>query len=389
MATAILVPGKEKRVYSGHPWIFRSDIEKVKGEFTPGDVVTVQAKNGRFLAKAIYNPASQIALRILSHKDVEIDAEFIKAKVKRAIDYRRTFADLHSCRLIFAESDGLPAVIADSFGDVISLQCLALGMEQFKDAICDALEEELHPRGIYERGDVPVRELEGLPLVCQTLRGEVPDRVLLIENGVKFHVDVKNGQKTGFFLDQKYNRAAVARLAKGHTVLDCFTHTGSFALNAALGGARHVTAVDISADAIEMAKRNAERNGLTDRMDFIATDVFDLLPSLAEKKHDYDFVILDPPAFTKNRKTVKDAIRGYKEINYRAMKLLPRGGFLATCSCSHFMEPDAFVDMLQSAARDAGVQLKLIEARRQSPDHPVVLGIGETDYLKFYLFQVI
>ena len=387
MATAILIPGKEKRVFSGHPWIFRSDIEKVKGEFVPGDVVTVQAKNGRFLAKAIYNPASQIALRILSHKDEEIDAEFIKRKVRRAIEYRRTFADLKSCRLIFAESDGLPAVIADSFGDVISLQCLALGMEQFKDAICDALEEELHPRGIYERGDVPVRELEGLPLTCQTLRGEVPDKVLLIENGVKFNVDVKNGQKTGFFLDQKENRAAIAPFVKGQKVLDCFTHTGSFALHAAKYEASDVTGVDISEFACECARENAALNGF-DNVRFVAANAFDFLREQSAAGEKYDVVILDPPAFTKSRSAVQAAERGYKEINLRGMKLLRDGGYLVTCSCSQHMLPGQFREVIYAAAKDAHVRLQQVEWRTQGKDHPILLAAPETQYLKCGIFRV-
>ena len=254
MADIILLPGKEKRVYAGHPWVFRSDIARSKGDPQPGDTVRVTASNGRFLAMAVYNPASQIALRVLSRRDEPIDQAFIYRRVQEAVDYRRRFADLRSCRLIFAESDGLPAVIVDSFGGVLSLQCLCLGMEKYKGMICDALMELLHPDGIYERGDVPVRELEGLPQVTGVLRGQVPDKVMIEENGVKFWVDVKNGQKTGFFLDQKENRAAIAPFVKGAEVLDCFTHTGSFALHAARFGARHVTGVDISEFACQCAR---------------------------------------------------------------------------------------------------------------------------------------
>ena len=252
----------------------------------------------------------------------------------------------------------------------------------------DALVEEVHPQGIYERSDVPVRRLEGLEQLTGVMYGTVPDRVEMVENGVHFWVDVKEGQKTGFFLDQKYNRRAVARLAAGHTVLDCFTHTGSFALNAASGGAARVTAADISADAIAMAQRNAERNGLTN-MDFLCEDTFELLPRLEKEGHPYDFIILDPPAFTKARRTVENAMRGYKEINYRAMKLLPRGGYLATASCSHFATEELFIKMLRSAAKDAHRQLRQIEVRQQAPDHPILWGVPETNYLKFFLFQVI
>ena len=298
MANAILIPGKEKRVYGGHPWVFRSDIARVEGDFTPGDIVSVYSSKGKFLAKAFYNPQSQISLRIMSLHDEPIDRAFIFRRVKEAVDYRRTFADLRSCRLIFAESDRLPALIVDSFGDVLVLQCLALGMERFKQDVVDALVEEVHPQGIYERSDVPVRRLEGLEQLTGVMYGTVPDRVEMVENGVHFWVDVKEGQKTGFFLDQKENRAAIAPFVKDKTVLDCFTHTGSFALNAAKGGAEHVTAVDVSESAIEMARANAARNGLEDKMDFLAADVFDLLPQLeAAHEKPYDFIILDPPAY--------------------------------------------------------------------------------------------
>ena len=388
MPTVVLHPKKEQRVYSGHPWVFRSDIDRVEGPCQDGDVVRVVSSRGRFLAMAVYNPRSQISLRILSRKEEPIDSAFIHRQVKTAIDYRRTFADLNSCRLLFAESDGLPAVIADKFGDIVVLQVLCLGMEQFKQDIVDALVEEVHPAGIYERNDVPVRELEGLTLQTGLLYGTVPDRVEMVENGVHFWVDVKEGQKTGFFLDQKENRAAIAPFVKGARVLDCFTHTGSFALNAAAGGAARVTAADISAEAIAMAQRNAQRNGLTN-MDFLCEDTFELLPRLEKEGHPYDFIILDPPAFTKARRTVENAMRGYKEINYRAMKLLPRGGYLATASCSHFATEELFIKMLRAAAKDAHRQLRQIEVKQQAPDHPILWGVPETNYLKFFLFQVI
>ena len=390
MANVVLHKNKEARVYSGHPWVFRSDIARVEGDFTPGDIVSVYSSKGKFLAKAFYNPQSQISLRIMSLHDEPIDRAFIFRRVKEAVDYRRTFADLRSCRLIFAESDRLPALIVDSFGDVLVLQCLALGMERFKQDVVDALVEEVHPQGIYERSDVPVRRLEGLEQLTGVMYGTVPDRVEMVENGVHFWVDVKEGQKTGFFLDQKENRAAIAPFVKGKTVLDCFTHTGSFALNAAKGGAEHVTAVDVSESAIEMARANAARNGLEDKMDFLAADVFDLLPQLeAAHEKPYDFIILDPPAFTKSRRTANNAEKGYKEINLRAMRLLPRGGYLATASCSHFMPAERFERMLRSAAADAGVELRQIEARTQASDHPILWNVPETDYLKFYLFQVV
>ena len=348
MADIILLPGKEKRVFTGHPWIFRSDIARTKGDPQPGDAVRVTASNGRFLAMAAYNPASQIALRILSHRDEPIDEAFIRGRVHRAVDYRRKFADLRSCRLIFAESDRLPALIVDSFGDVLVMQCLCLGMERYKDMICAALMDEMHPQGIYERGDVPVRELEGLTQVTGVLRGTVPDRVQMEENGIKFWVDVKNGQKTGFFLDQKENRAAIAPFVQGARVLDCFTHTGSFALHAAKYGASDVTGVDISDFACDCARENAALNGF-ENVRFVAANAFDFLKEQSASGEQYDVVILDPPAFTKTRAAVEAAARGYKEINLRGMKLVKDGGYLVTCSCSQHMLPGQFKDVILSA----------------------------------------
>ena len=387
MADIILLPGKEKRVYAGHPWVFRSDIARSKGDPQPGDTVRVTASNGRFLAMAVYNPASQIALRVLSRRDEPIDQAFIYRRVQEAVDYRRRFADLRSCRLIFAESDGLPAVIVDSFGDVLSLQCLCLGMEKYKSMICDALMELLHPDGIYERGDVPVRELEGLPQVTGVLRGQVPDKVMIEENGVKFWVDVKNGQKTGFFLDQKENRAAIAPFVKGAEVLDCFTHTGSFALHAARFGARHVTGVDISEFACQCARENAALNGF-DQVDFVAANAFDFLKEQCAAGAQYDVVILDPPSFTKTRHNLEAAERGYKEINLRGLKLLKNGGYLVTCSCSQHMLPGAFRDVVLSAAQDARVRLFQVEYRTQGRDHPILPAAPETQYLKCGIFRV-
>ncbi len=387
MADIILLPGKEKRVYAGHPWVFRSDIARSKGDPQPGDTVRVTASNGRFLAMAVYNPASQIALRVLSRRDEPIDQAFIYRRVQEAVDYRRRFADLRSCRLIFAESDGLPAVIVDSFGGVLSLQCLCLGMEKYKGMICDALMELLHPDGIYERGDVPVRELEGLPQVTGVLRGQVPDKVMIEENGVKFWVDVKNGQKTGFFLDQKENRAAIAPFVKGAEVLDCFTHTGSFALHAARFGARHVTGVDISEFACQCARENAALNGF-DQVDFVAANAFDFLKEQCAAGAQYDVVILDPPAFTKTRHNLEAAERGYKEINLRGLKLLKNGGYLVTCSCSQHMLPGAFRDVVLSAAQDARVRLFQVEYRTQGRDHPILPAAPETQYLKCGIFRV-
>ena len=375
-------------MYSGHPWVFRSDIARVDGNFTDGDVVRVLSDRGKFLAMAVYNPRSQISLRVLSRHDEPIDGAFIRARVRRAVAYRRLFADLKSCRVLFAESDGLPAVIADRFGDVIVLQSLCLGMERFKQDIVDALVDELHPVGIYERNDVPVRELEGMPQQTGLLYGEVPDRVEMVENGVHFWVDVKEGQKTGFFLDQKENRAAIAPFVRGMRVLDCFTHTGSFALHAAHYGAREVTGVDISEYACGFAAENARLNGVEDRVSFECTNAFDYLRAAQDRHELYDVVILDPPAFTKTRSAVAGALRGYKEINLRGMKLVNDGGFLVTCSCSQHVLPPMFQQMLLDAQKDARVQLRQVEWRTQGRDHPILASSPETQYLKCGIYQV-
>lgn len=379
--------GREQRVLGGHPWVFRSDIEREDGA-ADGLPVRVLTSAGRFLAMAVYNPRSQISLRILSRRDEPIDGAFIRGRVRRAVDYRRRFADLGSCRLIFAESDGLPAVIADKFGDVIVVQILCLGMERFKADIVDALVKELSPRGVYERNDVPVRELEGLTQQTGLLFGEVPDRVEMQENGVRFLVDVKEGQKTGFFLDQKENRAAIAPFVPGMRVLDCFTHTGSFALHAARYGAAEVTGVDISEHACACALENARLNGVEDRVRFECANAFDFLRAQQTAKEQYDVVILDPPAFTKTRSAVEGALRGYKEINLRGMKLTRDGGFFVTCSCSQHVTPDLFRGMLMDAQKDAHVQLRQIEWRTQGRDHPILLASPETQYLKCGIFQV-
>lgn len=375
-------------MYSGHPWVFRSDIARVEGNFTDGDVVRVLSDRGKFLAMAVYNPRSQISLRVLSRHDEPIDGAFIRARVRRAVAYRRLFADLKSCRVLFAESDGLPAVIADRFGDVIVLQSLCLGMERFKQDIVDALVDELHPVGIYERNDVPVRELEGMPQQTGLLYGEVPDRVEMVENGVHFWVDVKEGQKTGFFLDQKENRAAIAPFVRGMRVLDCFTHTGSFALHAAHYGAREVTGVDISEYACGFAAKNARLNGVEDRVSFECANAFDYLRAAQDRHELYDVVILDPPAFTKTRSAVAGALRGYKEINLRGMKLVNDGGFLVTCSCSQHVLPPMFQQMLLDAQKDARVQLRQVEWRTQGRDHPILASSPETQYLKCGIYQV-
>ena len=392
----------EAAIKRGHPWIYDTEIKSVDGEWANGCLTDVVSEKGAYLGTGFVSEKSKIRIRLLSNNaNDKFDAAFFKRRLKYAIDYRKTVmgGDYSACRLIFGEADGLPGLTVDRYENLLVTQVLSYGMDKIKDVIYRSLyelmaEDGIKIDGIYERNDVAIRELEGLEVYKGWYESDFispADSVLteIVENGIKYEVDVENGQKTGFFLDQKYNRLAVAKIAKGKTVLDCFTHTGSFALNAAMGGAKRVTAVDVSETAIAKAKENAEKNGLTDRMDFLCTNVFDLLPELCKGKSEYDMIILDPPAFTKNRKTISDAERGYKEINYRAMKLLPRGGYLATCSCSHFMDNSLFVKMLMSAASDAGVSLKLIEARRQSPDHPTMLNIPETDYLKFYLFQIV
>lgn len=388
MATAFLLKGKEPRVFGGHPWVFRSDIGRVEGTVTEGGVVRVASSRGQFLAMAVYNPRSQISLRLLSRREETIDRAFIFSRVHRALEYRRAFADLRSCRLIFAESDGLPAVIADAFGDVIVLQVLCLGMEAFKQDIVDALVEELHPAGIYERNDVPVRTLEGLSLQTGLLYGAVPDRVEMVENGVRFLVDVKEGQKTGFFLDQKENRAAIAPFAKNARTLDCFTHIGSFALHAAHYGASEVIGVDISEAACQSATENARLNGLDHRVRFDCANAFDYLRAAQDHHELFDLVVLDPPAFTKTRSAVPGALRGYKEINLRGMKLVRDGGYLVTCSCSQHVLPPMFQEMIVDAQKDARVQLRQVEFRSQGRDHPILPASPETQYLKCGIYQV-
>ncbi len=389
MARAFLQPGKEKRVYSGHPWVFRSDITRVDGEFLPGDIVDIVSSKGRFLARGYYNPNSQIALRIMTYKEDEpVNRDLVFKRIHDAVEYRRTFADLKSCRLVFAESDRLPALIVDAFGDVLVLQCLALGMERFKKDVVDALVEEVHPKGIWERNDVPVRKLEGLEMTTGLLYGEVPDRVTMTENGIQFLVDVKEGQKTGFFLDQKENRAAIAPFVKNKGVLDCFTHTGSFALHAGKYGAKEVTGVDISEYACDFATENAKLNGLEDRVHFVSANAFDLLSEQSRQGKKYDVIILDPPAFTKTKSAVDSAMRGYKEINLRAMKMIESGGYLVTCSCSQHVLPDMFREMVLDAAKDAKVLLRLVEFRTQGKDHPILPYARETQYLKCGIYQV-
>ena len=396
-----VTPKAEAAILRGHPWVYDAELLSMDGSPENGGLVDVRSRKGAYLGTGFLSEASKIRVRLVSRNaNDRFDAAFWERKLRWAWEYRKTVMapeDLDACRIIFGEADMFPGLTVDKFHDLLSVQVLSVGMENIKGLLLPLLVRILREdgqtiRGVFERNDAALREKEGLEQYKGwfPLPGEAESPVTEItENGVRYLVDVEDGQKTGFFLDQKYNRRAVARLAKGRTVLDCFTHTGSFALNAALGGAKHVTAVDVSASAVEMARANAERNGLGGVVDCVTANVFELLPALEKEPVKYDFIILDPPAFTKSRRTAANAMTGYKEINYRAMKLLPRGGYLATCSCSHFAEEERFQAMLRSAAHDAGVRLRQIEARQQSRDHPILWGVEETNYLKFYLFQVV
>jgi 23S rRNA (cytosine1962-C5)-methyltransferase len=391
----------ELSLKNGHPWVYGDEVTGVTKEYRNGDIVDVRGPKDNYLGSGYVNDNSKIRVRVISdNANDRFDEDFYKRRVKYAVDYRRQVMgeDFSNCRLVFGEADRLPGLTVDRFGSVLVTQSLCLGTDMRKHILIPALVEYLRSLGedieaVYERNDVGIRALEGMEeykgfYEAPGLRTDLCGRTEITENGVTYEVDYVNGQKTGFFLDQKYNRLAVKRIASGLRVLDCFTHTGAFALNAAMGGAASVTAVDISASAIELAKANAEKNGID--MGFIVADVFDLLTGLSEKhSRDYDFIILDPPAFTKSSSTAQSAYRGYKEINMKAMRLLPRGGYLATCSCSHFMYDDMFRKMLSEAAHDACVTLRQIEARQQAPDHPILPSVRETDYLKFYLFQVV
>ena len=400
---AFITEKAERSLRAGHPWVYSEEVTTVSGDYSNGDLVTVYSKKERFLGTGFINDNSKIRIRILSRNaNDRFDDDFFRRRIRYCFDYRRTvIGEGENCfRLIFGEADQVPGFTADVFGDVLVVQVLSLGFERIKERLFNLFievfaEYGVKLRAIVERNDVAIRQKEGM----EEGKGFYPDprldpdfdgKCVITENGVKYEIDVLNGQKTGFFLDQKFNRRAAARIAAGRNVLDCFTHTGAFALNCAKAGAAHVTAVDISKDAIEMTKHNAELNGLEGKMDFVCADVFDLLTEMENaKKCPYDYIILDPPAFTKSRETVKNAINGYKAINAKAMKLLPRGGYLATCSCSHFMTDELFRKMLAGAAEDAGVQLRQIEGRQQAPDHPILWGVPETDYLKFYIFQVV
>ena len=391
----------ERSVRLGHPWVY--DTEILSGEGEDGCLATVLNRKGRWLGTALFNSRSKIRLRLISRNtNDDFSESFFERRLRHAVDYRRTVMgpDFSCCRLIFGEADFFPGLTVDRFGSILVAQTLSLGMEQRKEMIFRLLVKILREEGetidaLYERNDVRIRELEGMEqgkgfFEMEGLSKDLSGVTEICENGIRYEVDYVNGQKTGFFLDQKYNRQAAARLAPGRRVLDCFTHTGAFALNAAKAGAEHVCAVDVSADALAMARKNAERNDLTGNMSFREANVFELLTAMGNAKNrEYDYIILDPPAFTKSHGTVHSAERGYHEINRRAMQILPRGGYLATCSCSHFMTEELFCKMLRHAASDAGRSLRQIEARQQSPDHPILWNVPETNYLKFYLFQVV
>lgn len=394
MAIVTLKKGEGRALKAGGCWIYDNEIASVAGSIENGDIVTVHDFDGFPMGKGFINTNSKIRIRMLTRKkDQEIDQAFLYKRVKEAWEYRRKTVDISSCRVIFGEADFLPGLVVDKFEDVLVVQSLALGIDRLKPIILEQLkkvlsEDGIAVRGIYERSDAKVRSQEGMEQYKGFIGEPFDTRVQITENGVKYIVDVKDGQKTGFFLDQKYNRLAVQKLCKDARVLDCFTHTGSFALNAGIAGAKEVTGVDASELAVRQATENAALNGLSERVKFICEDVFELLPELEKRQEKYDVVILDPPAFTKSRNSVKNATKGYREINLRAMKLVKDGGFLCTCSCSHFMSYELFTQTIGQAAKNVHKRLRQVEYRTQAPDHPILWAADESYYLKFYIFQV-
>ncbi|MEW6182750.1 MAG: class I SAM-dependent rRNA methyltransferase [Bacillota bacterium] len=385
-----LLPGKEKRTVSGHDWVYRAEIRKVMGGFTPGDITEVYDARDRFIGRGYINPASQISVRLLTRRrDEPVDREFFRRRIETAEAYRRKVVkDTTAWRMINAEADFLPALIVDRYDDYLVVQFLALGMERFKEMLVRLLAERYNPQGIYERSDVGVREREGLEPAAGLLYGEVPRFAEITENGICFRADMHSGQKTGFFLDQRENRRAVAELASGTRVLDCFCYTGGFTVSAARGGAASVLALDTSGPALELAAANAALNGVADRCFFREGNCFDELRGLAGDGERFDLVILDPPAFTKSKSAVEGAVRGYKEINLRALKLLNPGGYLVSCSCSYHLGEGLFFEVIAAAARDAKRTIRLVELRRQARDHPILPAMPETYYLKCGIFQV-
>lgn len=389
-----LKKGEGRMLKSGGLWIFDNEIASILGNFENGDIVLIHDFDGYPLGRGFINRNSKIRIRMLTrNKDQEIDEAFLRQRVKDAWEYRKKVVDTSSCRLIFGEADFLPGLVVDKFSDVLVVQSLALGIDRLKLQILKQLQEVLAEdgiciRGIYERSDAKVREQEGMERIKGFLSEPFDTNVEIVENGVHYMVDVREGQKTGFFLDQKYNRLSIQKLCKDARVLDCFTHTGSFALNAGLGGAKEVLGVDASETGVEQARLNAKLNHVEDRVQFLCEDVFELLPELERKGEKFDVIILDPPAFTKSRNSVKNATKGYREINLRAMKLVKDGGYLATCSCSHFMTYELFTKTINQAAHNVHKRLRQVEFRTQAPDHPILWAAEESYYLKFYIFQV-
>ena len=389
-----LKKGEGRMLKSGGLWIFDNEIASILGNFENGDIVLVHDFDGYPLGRGFINRNSKIRIRMLTrNKDQEIDEAFLRQRVKDAWEYRKKVVDTGSCRLIFGEADFLPGLVVDKFSDVLVVQSLALGIDRLKMQILEYLQEVLAEdgisiRGIYERSDAKVREQEGMERTKGFLSEPFDTNVEIVENGVHYMVDVREGQKTGFFLDQKYNRLSIQKLCKDARVLDCFTHTGSFALNAGLGGAKEVLGVDASETGVQQARLNAKLNHMEDRVQFLCEDVFELLPELERKGETFDVIVLDPPAFTKSRNSVKNATKGYREINLRAMKLIKDGGYLATCSCSHFMTYELFTKTINQAAHNVHKRLRQVEFRTQAPDHPILWAAEESYYLKFYIFQV-
>ena len=393
-----LKKGGGRTLKAGGAWIYDNEIDSVTGDVADGELVHVHDFDGYYMGIGFINRKSKITVRMMSRvKGTQIDDAFIKMRVKNAIDYRMAVIkeeDRSAFRVIFGEADWLPGIVIDKFADILVVQSLALGIDNFKLKIVEFAREILgeygyNIRGVYERSDAKVRDLEGMPRIKGFIGDEFETKVQIEENGVRYIVDVQDGQKTGFFLDQKYNRASIRPICKGARVLDCFTHTGSFALNAGMAGAREVTGIDASELAVNQAAENAKLNGIDDIVKFECRDVFELLPELEKKGEKFDVVILDPPAFTKSRESVKKAVRGYREINLRAMKLVKDGGFLATCSCSHFMEPELFTKTIGEAAHDVHKRLRQVEYRTQCSDHPILWAADESLYLKFFIFQVV
>ena len=389
-----LKKGEGRTLRAGGMWVYDNEIASTMGEIVDGGLVEVHDFDGYFMGIGYINRRSKITVRMMSRRTREIDRAFIEQRVRACVDYRKHTVDMSSCRLIFGEADFLPGIVIDKFSDVLVVESLALGIDRFKPLIVELLkqvlkEEGMPIRGVYERSDAKVRLQEGMERFKGFIGEEFDTKVSIVENGVKYMVDVKDGQKTGFFLDQKYNRAAIRPMCKDAKVLDCFTHTGSFALNAGMAGAKSVLGVDASELGVAQATENAALNGLSDRVSFICEDVFELLPRLEKEGELFDVVILDPPAFTKSRNSIKNAVKGYREINLRAMKLVKNGGYLATCSCSHFMNPELFAKTIGEAAANVHKRLRQIEYKTQSPDHPILWSRDEESlYLKFYIFQV-